>query len=179
MATTPRTIRFSILLLCFIVAATNLRAEEPIDASSQIDAIIQRDLKKHNLKPNPPANEVQFVRRVYLDVIGRIPSDEELAKFYSDNRKDRRARLIDELLDSKGHPKPTYVHEVGEIVEGVRGEGSQAESDSDEPYTLAALVMPAKLSHVEAISLHKERMPAKSTYFFPKLLSGLTFNPLA
>ena len=103
MATTPRTIRFSILLLGFLVAATNLRAEEPIDASSQIDAIIQRDLKKHNLKPNPPANEVQFVRRVYLDVIGRIPSDEELAKFYSDNRKDRRARLIDELLDSPGH----------------------------------------------------------------------------
>jgi uncharacterized protein (DUF1015 family) len=87
--------------------------------------------------------------------------------------------VIDELLGSKGHPKPTYVHDVGEVVEGVRGEGSQAESDSDEPYTLAALVMPAKLGHVEAISLHKERMPAKSTYFFPKLLSGLTFNPLA
>ncbi|MFK8115282.1 MAG: DUF1015 domain-containing protein [Rubripirellula sp.] len=87
--------------------------------------------------------------------------------------------VIDELLESKGHPKPTYVHEVSEVVEGMRGEGSQAESDSDEPYTLAALVMPAKLEHVEAISLHKERMPAKSTYFYPKLLSGLTFNPLA
>lgn len=87
--------------------------------------------------------------------------------------------VIDELLGSQGHPKPTYVHEVSEVVEGMRGEGSQAESDSDEPYTLAALVMPAKLKHVEAISLHKERMPAKSTYFYPKLLSGLTFNPLA
>jgi len=87
--------------------------------------------------------------------------------------------LIDELLGCKGHPKPTYVHEVSELVEGIKGEGSQAESDSDEPYTLAALVMPAKLEHVEAISLHKERMPAKSTYFYPKLLSGLTFNPLA
>ncbi|GAA4452650.1 DUF1015 domain-containing protein [Novipirellula rosea] len=86
--------------------------------------------------------------------------------------------VIDELLQSKGHPKPTYVHDVDEVVQGMRGEGSQAESDSDEPYTLAALVMPAKLSHVEAISLHKERMPAKSTYFYPKLLSGLTFNPL-
>lgn len=86
--------------------------------------------------------------------------------------------VIDDLLGSKGHPKPTYVHEVSEVVEGMRGEGSQAESDSDEPYTLAALVMPAKLEHVEAISLHKERMPAKSTYFYPKLLSGLTFNPL-
>ena len=86
--------------------------------------------------------------------------------------------VIDTLLGCEGHPKPTYVHEVSEVIEGIRGEGSQAESDSDEPYTLAALVMPAKLSHVEAISLHKERMPAKSTYFYPKLLSGLTFNPL-
>ncbi len=86
--------------------------------------------------------------------------------------------VIDNLLGCEGHPKPTYVHDVSEVVEGIRGEGSQAESDSDEPYTLAALVMPAKLEHVEAISLHKERMPAKSTYFYPKLLSGLTFNPL-
>jgi uncharacterized protein (DUF1015 family) len=86
--------------------------------------------------------------------------------------------VIDDLLGCSGHPKPTYVHDVAEVVEGMRGEGSQAESDSDEPYTLAALVMPAKLGHVEAISLHKERMPAKSTYFYPKLLSGLTFNPL-
>ncbi|MDG1513988.1 MAG: DUF1549 domain-containing protein, partial [Mariniblastus sp.] len=103
MATTTRSIRFSILLLGLTVAATNLRAEKPIDASSRIDAIIQLDLKKHKLKPNPPASEVQFVRRVYLDVIGRIPSDEELAKFFADTRKDRRARLIDELLDSPGH----------------------------------------------------------------------------
>ncbi|TWU40727.1 DUF1015 domain-containing protein [Novipirellula artificiosorum] len=87
--------------------------------------------------------------------------------------------VIDDLLECQGHPKPTYVHDVAELIEGMKGEGSQAESDSDEPYTLAALVMPAKLEHVEAISLHKERMPAKSTYFYPKLLSGLTFNPLA
>jgi uncharacterized protein (DUF1015 family) len=86
--------------------------------------------------------------------------------------------VIDELLGCKGHSKPTYVHDHHELVEAMQGLGSHAESDSDEPYTLAALVMPAKLRHVEAISLHKERMPAKSTYFYPKLLSGLTFNPL-
>ena len=87
--------------------------------------------------------------------------------------------VIDDLLGCAGHPKPTYVHEVEEVIHSIQGVGSQAESDSDEPYTLAALVMPAKLEHVEAISLHKERMPAKSTYFYPKLLSGITFNPLS
>ncbi len=87
--------------------------------------------------------------------------------------------VIDDLLNCKGHPKPTYVHDIDEVLQGLCGEGTHAESESDEPYTLACLVMPAKVADVEAISLHKERMPAKSTYFYPKLLSGLTFNPLA
>ena len=86
--------------------------------------------------------------------------------------------VIDELLGLSGHAKPTYVHEVNEVVSAIKGEGSQAESDGEDEYTLAALVMPATLSDVERISLHKERMPAKSTYFYPKLLSGLTFHSL-
>jgi uncharacterized protein (DUF1015 family) len=45
-------------------------------------------------------------------------------------------------------------------------------------YPLAALVMPATLEHIQSISEHQERMPAKSTYFYPKLLSGLVINPL-
>ncbi len=86
--------------------------------------------------------------------------------------------VIDTLLGSAGHPKPTYVHQVEEVVDALRGEGTLSENDSDEPFTLAALVMPARVSDVEAISLHKERMPAKSTYFYPKLLSGMVFHKL-
>ena len=46
------------------------------------------------------------------------------------------------------------------------------------PGVSAALVMPATVDHIRSISEHQERMPAKSTYFYPKLLSGLVFNPL-
>ena len=49
--------------------------------------------------------------------------------------------------------------------------------DSGE-FPLAALVMPATVDHIRTISLRGERMPAKSTYFYPKLLSGLVINPL-
>ena len=100
---TPRPIRYCSLLLGLVVATTHARADNPVDASSQIDAIIRLDLTKHELQPNPPVSDVQFVRRMYLDVIGRIPTDTELARFYTDTRKDRRARLIDELLESPGH----------------------------------------------------------------------------
>ena len=86
--------------------------------------------------------------------------------------------VIDSLLDCPNHPKPTYVHQIEEVVDALRGVGTLSENDSDDPFTLAALVMPARVSDVEAISLHKERMPAKSTYFFPKLLSGMTFHKL-
>lgn len=86
-----------------VTLGTPVRADQPKDASSQIDAIIRLDLKKHDLQPNSPVDDVQFVRRVYLDVIGRIPSTEELERFHADVRPDRRSRLIDELLDSPGH----------------------------------------------------------------------------
>ena len=73
------------------------------EASDGIDRLILRDLKGHDLRPNAPASDNQFVRRVYLDVIGRIPTEKELARFHQDTRRDRRARLIDELLASPGH----------------------------------------------------------------------------
>jgi uncharacterized protein (DUF1015 family) len=41
---------------------------------------------------------------------------------------------------------------------------------------LAVLVPPATMRHVESIAGNLEKMPPKSTYFYPKLLSGLVFN---
>lgn len=76
--------------------------------------------------------------------------------------------VVDTLLAAGNLPKPTYVHLLDEVVEGL---------ESNE-YPMAALVMPASVEDIRLISQHAERMPAKSTYFYPKLLSGLVFNPL-
>ncbi|MHB8861891.1 MAG: DUF1015 domain-containing protein [Pirellulaceae bacterium] len=81
--------------------------------------------------------------------------------------------VVDTLLAAPELPKPKYVHLVEEVADGLaRGD------DDGSPFSLAALVMPATLEHIQAISEHAERMPAKSTYFYPKLLSGLVINPL-
>ena len=77
--------------------------------------------------------------------------------------------IIETALGASDLPKPKYVHLVSEAVEGIQEE---------EDFPLAVLVMPATLDHIRAISEHGERMPAKSTYFYPKLLSGLVFNPV-
>ena len=83
--------------------------------------------------------------------------------------------VMEDLLGVAELERPEYVHLVSELVEGLTA--LDAEHDG-EPYPLAALVMPATLEHIRAISQHGERMPAKSTYFYPKLLSGLVINPL-
>lgn len=78
--------------------------------------------------------------------------------------------VIDTLLGLKGHEKPKYVHEVEEVVETLKSE--------PETYPLAALVMPATVQQIQDLSMVRERMPAKSTYFYPKLISGFVFKPL-
>ncbi|MFO7903917.1 MAG: DUF1015 domain-containing protein [Planctomycetota bacterium] len=81
--------------------------------------------------------------------------------------------VVDTLLEAKELPEPKYVHLVEEVIlELERGD------QNGESYPLAALVMPAKLEHIRSISEQGQRMPAKSTYFYPKLLSGLVINPL-
>ena len=81
--------------------------------------------------------------------------------------------ILDDLLGLTNLPKPDYVHLVDEVIDGL------AAGDEDgAAYGLAALVMPATLDHIRQISQNGERMPAKSTYFYPKLLSGLVINPI-
>ena len=81
--------------------------------------------------------------------------------------------VVENLLGAKKLPECKYVHLVEEVVEGLLHGDPQGGL-----FPVAALVMPATVAHVRAISEHGERMPAKSTYFYPKLLSGLVINPL-
>ena len=76
--------------------------------------------------------------------------------------------IVETLLEVPKPPKPEYVHLVDEVMSGLR--------TSD--YSLAALVMPATVAHIRTLSLLGDRMPAKSTYFYPKLAAGLVFKPL-
>jgi uncharacterized protein (DUF1015 family) len=61
-----------------------------------------------------------------------------------------------------------YVHLLREVLDALAAKECQ----------LAVLVPPATMQHVEAIAGNLEKMPPKSTYFYPKLLSGLVLNSL-
>jgi len=91
--------------------------------------------------------------------------------------------VMDTLLVAASLPAPKYVRDVEEVVRGLKegdaaGRDATGQQGTGGRFELAALVMPATVEHIRAISSHGERMPAKSTYFYPKLLSGLVINPL-
>jgi uncharacterized protein (DUF1015 family) len=77
---------------------------------------------------------------------------------------------LDHLLAQSLNAKPEckYVHLMSDVLAATAAKECR----------LAVLVPPATMSDVQQIAGSLEKMPPKSTYFYPKLLSGLVFNPL-
>lgn len=72
-------------------------------AAARIDMLVNGGLQKAGQQPNPLASDEQFVRRVYLDIVGRIPTREETLEFINDPSVSKRAKVIDKLLNSDGY----------------------------------------------------------------------------
>ena len=64
-----------------------------------IDAEIAAAWQREKLTPAAPATDAEFLRRVYLDLVGVIPTYEETVAFLADGSPDKRQKLIDRLLD--------------------------------------------------------------------------------
>ncbi|MBC7820214.1 MAG: DUF1549 domain-containing protein, partial [Planctomycetaceae bacterium] len=64
-----------------------------------IDTLVFDKLKKLHLAPSELCNDETFLRRVSLDLIGLPPTKDEYERFVADTDKDKRAKLIDALLD--------------------------------------------------------------------------------
>ncbi len=94
----------SLLLLAVGLFGNAAVRAEPLH--EQIDAMIAA---KAGGPVAPAATDAEFLRRVYLDLVGVIPSAEEARKFLDDKTPDKRAKLIDKLLES-----PDYGHHMAE-----------------------------------------------------------------
>lgn len=68
-----------------------------------IDELIFRDLRSKRISPTPKADEHVFLRRLYLTVIGRIPTQAELLDYQSQRGSDKKDKLIVKLLNSEGY----------------------------------------------------------------------------
>lgn len=68
-----------------------------------IDVQIAEKLKLLNIVPSAVCDDATFLRRVTLDVTGQLPTPDEIRKFLADKSPDKRARVIDELLQHPLH----------------------------------------------------------------------------
>ena len=96
--------------LCFQFGLGSASAATPdVKAkAAKIDALVAKDLAKNNLKPNALTTDEVFVRRVYLDVVGRVPTRKETLDFLGSKEADKRAKLIDTLLAGDGYSQNFY-----------------------------------------------------------------------
>lgn len=91
-------------VLCGFGFALSAAAAPDLKATAaKIDELILAKLAKEKIQPNAPVSDEIFVRRIYLDVVGRIPTIKETTDFLADKAGDKRAKLIDALLASDGY----------------------------------------------------------------------------
>jgi len=75
------------------------------DENNYIDTLVNAKLKQLQYLPSELCSDQEFVRRVYLDVIGLLPSVEEVREFLGDASAEKRSRLVDQLLDRPEYAK--------------------------------------------------------------------------
>ncbi len=73
--------------------------------SNPIDDIILRKAESHGATLSPQASDAEFLRRVYLDLVGTIPTSGEARTFLADPSPNKRALLIDRLMADPRFPQ--------------------------------------------------------------------------
>ncbi|MEO2024021.1 MAG: DUF1549 and DUF1553 domain-containing protein, partial [Pirellulaceae bacterium] len=76
-----------------------------VPRNNYVDQHVHAKLKQLKYLPSEICSDEEFIRRLYLDVIGLLPSTEELQAFAQDPAADKRAKLIDQLLERPEHAK--------------------------------------------------------------------------
>ena len=69
-----------------------------------VDELALAKWKKLGLRPSPTVDDVTFLRRITVDVCGRLPTLAEVRAFIADTAADKRTKLVDRLLDSPDYP---------------------------------------------------------------------------
>src|ERR1700722_7131339 len=108
--------RIGLGLLCAALPCYSLRAEpaapinDPAALAALIDHYIGEGYAPAKATPAPLADDAEFIRRVSLDLAGRIPRNSDVRKFLDDKAPDKRRQLVADLLES-----PHYVNHMTRV----------------------------------------------------------------
>jgi hypothetical protein len=89
-------------------APSKNRVEETITADpfvAEINKLIRQSWEDNEVKPSPVASDSEWIRRVYLDIVGHIPPYNTVEQFLANKDPQKRAKLIDELLNNQDYTK--------------------------------------------------------------------------
>jgi hypothetical protein len=133
--------RAYLLALVMVASCTPLRsgteaappapaAQAPGLGTTGLDPLIEARWREAGVTPAAPADDGAFLRRVSLDLIGRIPTLTETRTFLTDAGADRRARLVDRLLGS--HEFAEHWGELyADLLFGTEGKAAKLERQYD------------------------------------------------
>jgi hypothetical protein len=96
----------SVLLVVLLSATDGIAIPPPRSAEPlhpRIDVLIAASVEDFASRAAPRADDAEFVRRVYLDLTGTLPTTSEVRLFLADSSPDKRVKLIDRLLDGPGY----------------------------------------------------------------------------
>ena len=96
--------KFTLLLILTVAAATAkpLPLEVVRNTAREIDQVLVAGQKAQKLTPNPVVDDSTFLRRSYLNIIGRLPTHDEARAFLDSTDENKRTRLVDSLVESPG-----------------------------------------------------------------------------
>jgi hypothetical protein len=99
------------VVLVLSSGTASLAVEDSADSPpSYIDAMIRETWETVGVSPSPRASDGEFLRRAYLDLLGRIPSLKESTGFLDSSDPNKRAKLVSYLLDH-----PDYARHFGNL----------------------------------------------------------------
>jgi hypothetical protein len=99
--------KLALVLAALLTWEQGCAAEEKEDGSDlarRIDQRLGAVWAANDVRPAPPADDSEFIRRVYLDLAGRIPSILEIRDFLDDDRPNKRRLWIGQLLTGDAYP---------------------------------------------------------------------------
>lgn len=79
--------------------ATSAVAAREMSVENFVDGHVNEKLASLNLSPSPQCDDNTFIRRAFLDTIGKLPTPDEVTAFVDDKSDDKRSELIDGLLE--------------------------------------------------------------------------------
>ena len=118
---------FSVTAQVIVIPKDLVYTRPQAEAYNYVDAAVNERLHRLRIAPSGLCTDEEYVRRVYIDVVGLYPKPDEIRAFLADTRPDKRSQLVDVLLQRKEFTELWVMKwsELLQIRSGINGGNNQ------------------------------------------------------